>query len=455
MNKFTNIILTGILTLGLSLGLQANCAEIVYPKSDNVVINSPETFFIGNETGAKDLKINGEQVDIHPSGGFYHVVKLNFGENIFKIDNGKTVQTYTITRKNSTSIPAKDVTAMFETPLVVVTKSDNVPLRSMPNDSGMNRLQHLQKGIPLLVVGEYGDFYKVQLSRDDFVWISKNYTDKADLKEINNASIVSYNYTEEKDRRIFELKLSRKVPYVLSESSGLDLTVYNVKDFPYNKYEFHINKTGKSFGYKSYYTEDNTLRIEVKNPPVVNSNKPLDGIRIAIDAGHGGNEAGATGCLGNKEKDINLEISIKLKEKLEKAGARVIMTRTDDSDTGLNDRVKFSNDNNAQIFVSIHNNALPDSLAHLKSTGSEIYYFYPQSKPLAQSILKSLTTETGLKDNGVKAQSFAVIRNTNCPAVLVEIGYIINPDDNAKLVNPEFQEKTAEAIVHGLENYLK
>lgn len=73
---------------------------------------------------------------------------------------------------------------------------------------------------------------------------------------------------------------------------------------------------------------------------------------------------------------------------------------------------------------------------------------------MAKAVLKALISETCLKDNGAKAQSFAVVRNTNCPAILVEVGYIINPDDNVKLINPEFQDKAAEGILKGLENYL-
>ena len=131
------------------------------------------------------------------------------------------------------------------------------------------------------------------------------------------------------------------------------------------------------------------------------------------------------------------------------------MTREDDSFVGLNDRVEIANKNNAQIFISIHNNALPDSAAHLKSTGSETYYFYPQSKELAKDVVEALAKETGFKNNGAKAQSFAVVRNTNCPAILIEVGYIINPEDNAKLIDKNYQNKIAEAILHGLENYLK
>ena len=456
MKRMNLSLISALLFAVVAVPTTANSAEIVYPKSNNVVINSPETFFIGNEKPDKALKINGENVSIHSSGGFWHVVKLDYGENKFVIDNGNDTQTYNITRNNTNStIKEESSYQSYEKPLIIETNADNVPLRSMPNDFGLNRLQHLQKDIQMKVVGEFGNYYKVQLSRDDFAWLSKDYANKVDTNDLNLQRIIAFDYHEDSTKRIYEIKLSDKVPYTLSESDGLDLVVYNVKDYPYNKYEFHIANSGKLFGYKSYYTDDNRLIIEVKKFPDINKSTPLKGLKIAIDAGHGGTELGAIGCLNDNEKDVNLEISKILKEKLKTNGANVIMTREDDSFVGLNDRVEIANKNNAQIFISIHNNALPDSAAHLKSTGSETYYFYTQSKELAKDVVESLAKETGFKNNGAKAQSFAVVRNTNCPAILVEVGYIINPEDNAKLIDKNYQNKIAEAILHGLENYLK
>ena len=456
MKRMNLSLIFALLLAVVAVPTTANSEEIVYPKSNNVVINSAETFFIGNEKPDKALKINGENVSIHSSGGFWHVVKLDYGENKFVIDNGNDTQIYNITRNNiNTTIKEEPTYQSYEKPLIIETNADNVPLRSMPNDFGLNRLQHLQKHIQMKVVGEFGNYYKVQLSRDDFAWLSKDYANKLDTNDLNIQRIIAFNYHEDSTKRIYEIKLSDKVPYTLSESDGLDLVVYNVKDYPYNKYEFHIANSGKLFGYKSYYTDDNRLIIEVKKFPDINKSTPLKGLKIAIDAGHGGTELGAIGCLNDNEKDVNLEISKILKEKLETNGANVIMTREDDSFVGLNDRVEIANKNNAQIFISIHNNALPDSAAHLKSTGSETYYFYSQSKELAKDVVEALAKETGFKNNGAKAQSFAVVRNTNCPAILVEVGYIINPEDNAKLIDKDYQNKIAEAILHGLENYLK
>lgn len=304
-------------------------------------------------------------------------------------------------------------------------------------------------------IGEINNFYKVKLARDDYGYIAKTSANTINIKNLSPSKIQTFAYSEDTHHRVFKLKLDKPAPYILSENNGLDLVVYNIDGYLYNKYEFHINQTGKMYGYKSYYTEENELTIEVYNEPHTTSAHPLKNITITIDPGHGGNEFGAIGCLGDNEKDINLSIAKILENKLKEAGAIVNMTRNDDTDVSLQDRVKMANEHGTQIFLSIHNNALPDSLAHLKSSGTEIYYYYPQSKDLAHSLSDSITKYTGTKNNGVKQQSFAVIRNTQCLSVLIELAYIINPEDNAKLIDRDFQEKAADAIVKGLEIYLK
>lgn len=451
MERLKIILLAG-LTCAVAAAAQA--AEIVYPKSDNVKINSDKTFFIGNECPDKTLKINGEDVKIHSSGGFLHPVKLETGENIFNIDNGEETQIYTITRTQTKAAAAVPKFISYEQPQIFLTNQDNVPLRSTPIDAGLNRLQHLEQNIALSITGEYGDFYKVQLARDDFAWVNKSNVKKAQNFDNKPAKIENYTYEELPNKRIFTITLNKKCPYILYENSGFDLTLYNVNGYFENKYEFHINKTGKPFGYKSYYKNGRELVIEIKNFPKIDQNNPLKGINITIDPGHGGSEYGAIGCLGDKEKDINLEIAQKLKDILLESCADVYMTRCEDCEVTLSGRAALANKNNSDIFISIHNNALPDSAADSNRSGSSVYYFYPQSKELAKRVQNSLLKELELKDDGVRGESFAVIRNTQMPAILIEVGYLISPEDNAKLITPDFQQKAAEAIKKGLENYL-
>ena len=130
------------------------------------------------------------------------------------------------------------------------------------------------------------------------------------------------------------------------------------------------------------------------------------------------------------------------------------MTRDTDVNVSLSDRVKIANDNNSQIFISIHANALPDSLLDKDISGTEVYYFYNQSKNLAEKIQNSLVQKLGTKNGGVKQQSFAVVRNTNALSILVETGYMINPEENSKLMSEDFKNNIVQGIKEGVEKYL-
>ena len=444
-----------LILLGFNLSLGAGAFNIVYPKSDNVTINSDKTFFIGNENPDVNLKINNDNVKIHFAGGFKHTVYLNYGMNKFTISNGKEKKVYTITRPVRTAISKKEKSIVsYGKPIMVRTIKDSCPLRSTPVDRGLNRLQHLGKDIDLNIIGEYDNFYKVKLSRDDIAWISKNDVKKIDYQNTQKAAIVENHYKKGKDAEMFTFKLNKKTPYVLAENglSGYTLTIYDMDEdfYPFGRYEFEIAHDGKNFGYSSYFTDDNELIIKIGK-----YQNSLKGLRITIDPGHGGSEFGAIGCLGDKEKDINLAISKKLKSKLKNEGALVFLTRDDDKNLGLNERVDISRNNNSQVFISIHNNALPDSLADRDASGTEVYYFYPQSRYLAKVMVKSLSKELGIKDRGSKGESFAVIRNSDSLAILIEVAFMISPEENYKLRNSEFQDKVADAIINGLEYYFK
>ena len=448
---------TALYILGIILFLcnSAQAFEIVYPKSNNTIIDSPVTAFIGNEKVTKNLTINGQCIKLHSTGAFKYPVNLNFGKNTFLIDNGIEKKVYTITRNQyiQSNYSQNTKPTFYGDSKIIITTDNKTVLRSTPIDKGLNRLQHLQSGIELEAVGEYKNFYKVILGRDNIAWVDKSQVKISDKKQLHEGLVRNLEYNTDKIGETFIINTDGvRLPYILSETTnGLDLIIYNMNSDinPYGVYELSIAHDGNLSGYSSAYNDKNELVIKVNK-----THKKLKELKITIDAGHGGREYGATGCLGHKEKDINLKIAQKLKTLLQARGANIIMTRMDDRDVSLNDRIKIANDNNAEIFISIHANALRDSLLDKEIRGTEVYYFYPQAKKLAKNILNSIVKETGTKDNGVKGESFAVVRNTNAVSILVEIGYIIDPEDNALLINNEFQDDVAKAIVTGLENYL-
>lgn len=180
----------------------------------------------------------------------------------------------------------------------------------------------------------------------------------------------------------------------------------------------------------------------------------LAGKVLVVDPGHGGKDPGAS-SFGVREKDVVLAIGRKLKPKLEKAGATVIMTRETDIFLELSERVAIANNRNANAFISLHANAAGAASAH----GTETYWnatnSSKESKELAEAIQKELINKLKTRDRGVKEGNFHVIRNSKMASVLVEVGFVTNQAEANKLASDAFQEDAAEAIYQGIVNFYK
>ena len=189
---------------------------------------------------------------------------------------------------------------------------------------------------------------------------------------------------------------------------------------------------------------------------------------VYLDAGHGGYDPGAS-YFGISEKSLTLAIQSRVKDKLEAEGYQVVTTRTSDTYVDLTDRSRAANASESDIFVSIHINASGSSAAQ----GIETYYYQPyaeypsrinatyhanptrlsMSDTLANAIQSSLINATGAQNQGVKRQTFAVLRETTSPAVLLELGFLSNPQEAARLNTSAYQETLANAIVAGIKRY--
>ncbi|HNZ07661.1 MAG TPA: N-acetylmuramoyl-L-alanine amidase [Candidatus Cloacimonadota bacterium] len=219
---------------------------------------------------------------------------------------------------------------------------------------------------------------------------------------------------------------------------------------------------------------------------------------IVLDPGHGGNDPGAVGKkLKLREKEVNLNVCLKLKQMLEKElGITVLMTRNDDRFITLKNRTKFANEHRADLFVSVHTNASKNRAA----SGLETYYLstaltsdaravealendvveeyeggkaerakydalafilsdlsqtehLENSNNMALLIQQNLVAGTKSFDRGVKQANFYVLRGAFMPAVLIEIGFISNPDEEQKLANSQYQERLARTIFEGLKRF--
>jgi N-acetylmuramoyl-L-alanine amidase len=219
-------------------------------------------------------------------------------------------------------------------------------------------------------------------------------------------------------------------------------------------YEVTVRVRGnKQWGFAGTYQGTN-LVIHLKNPPAVGKNAgALSGLAICVDPGHGSPAPGSTGCSGVTEAQLNLAISLKLKKILEAEGAKVIMTRTTDNDLDLYDRCNIARNAGADVLLSVHNNALPDGRDPWKEHGSSAYFYHPQAEELARVLKDSLVHDVGFPDIGARYQNLALTRPSNQLSVLVEVGFMIHPDEYAQLIRPEVQDKVAQSLAGGLKRY--
>ncbi len=180
-------------------------------------------------------------------------------------------------------------------------------------------------------------------------------------------------------------------------------------------------------------------------------------ITIAVDPGHGGNQPGAVypdaGGEDVKEKDLTLPMALLLADLLKERGYNVVLTRTGDDSVSLADRARLANAARAEVFVSIHCNALD------RTDYEGIFtYYYPNSTKgaaLAKQVQAGVVAATGGIGRGTPSANFQVLRETTMPAVLVETGFMSCPAELERLCDPGYQQKLARGIADGVEAYLK
>jgi N-acetylmuramoyl-L-alanine amidase len=216
--------------------------------------------------------------------------------------------------------------------------------------------------------------------------------------------------------------------------------------------------------------------------------------RIVIDAGHGGHDSGTLGPGGIEEKDVVLDVALRLGKLLkQRLGADVIYTRSDDTFIPLETRTAIANQAQADLFISVHANSSPDTSAR----GVEVYYLsftssadalevaarenavsnqsihelsdlvkkialsdkISESRAFAEDVDESLYAgldegNPGLKDRGVKKAPFVVLIGANMPSILAEISFLTNPNDAQELREPEYRERIAESLYRGVSRYV-
>jgi N-acetylmuramoyl-L-alanine amidase len=220
-----------------------------------------------------------------------------------------------------------------------------------------------------------------------------------------------------------------------------------------DRMRFTIHLTQRPTGWMALFERGNFI-LRLRRPPEVNDRDPLRGRVIALDPGHP--PAGATGPTSLYEGQVALWVAERAKAMLESKGATVVLTRTTMDPLELAPRRVIARRADAEAFVSIHLNAFPDGVNPFVATaGSGTYFFRTHAEPLARAVQQRLFVNMALKDEGIFYRSLAVTVQSWMPAILTEGAYVILPEQEAALRNPNYQERYAKSIVDGLEAYFR
>jgi len=206
------------------------------------------------------------------------------------------------------------------------------------------------------------------------------------------------------------------------------------------------------WGFRTRWDLDDLI-LEVRRPPEIHRGDPLRGLKILLDPGHP--PGGASGPTGLREAEANLAVALMLRPMLERDGAQVVMTRTTDVAVALGERPRLAESLNADLLISIHNNALPDGVNPFTASGTSVFYNHPRSIPLARAVQAGLVQQLGVRDLGFARGDLALVRPTWMPAILTEGLFMMVPEQEAALRSEEGQRRYAAGVRSGVRAFLR
>ena len=387
----------------------------------------------------------------------------NVGVPIFQLQ--KNNQTITESGKGN-------ITILAPTNLDVVEVTAEAGVARTGPTTDHSRLTPLPKGTQASVTGREGNWLRL----DYGAWILASETRLLDTKVAPRSLIrsVTSRQTENATEIIFPLQVPVPVS-IKQEDNKLSLTLYNataqtdtirldndpvIQRLDWQpvqpnqiKYTFLL-KSKQQWGYDLRY-EGTSLILSLRHPPQLTQDFPsLKGATILLDAGHGGKESGAIGPTGYPEKQINLLITEKLAPILRERGAVVHLTRETDVDVSLGDRVNVINKLKPTVAISIHYNSLPDGGDAIKTKGVSTFWYNPQAQDLAMFLQTYLVKKLNRPSYGVYWNNLALTRPHTTPTVLLELGFMINPQEFEWITSPADQEKLVNAIADGITEWL-
>ena len=395
----------------------------------------------------------------------------NYGKPVFTLERGDR----TITKSG-----VGEIQILSPKDIRVVEVTADAGVARTGASTNHSRLTPLPKGTKAQVTGKEGEWLRL----DYGAWIKAEET-KPVLGNTPPQSIIrgiASRKLSSATEIIFPLQLPVPVSVKQKEDS-ITLTLHNttaqtdtirldndpiIKRLDWQQvspqqvdYTFELHNQ-QQWGYDLRY-EGSNLIFTLPHPPEalsqVNNNlesdpdRPLNNVEILLDPGHGGAESGAKGPTGYPEKDINLLISKLIEQELIELGAKVYLTREEDVDLSLEERTAEIAKIKPDLALSIHYNALPDSGDAENTQGISTFWYHTQAHAPAMFLHDYLVEKLGRPDAGTFWNNLALTRPHSAPSVLLELGFMINPEEFEWITDPVEQQKLAQTLAEGIKEW--
>lgn len=461
-------------------------SDSTFPQSDEYRKSGEKiTLKCSAPAGSKvEVKINGQTYQMSSSASartdgkvvavtykYIYIIPQPAGGKT-KLDLGIPKYTAVFNGKTYTQSAKGNVVAITNNAPIYATVIKDIADTYKNASSSGGADNYLYKGMCAQVTGMTGEY--VRLSHG--CWIKKHnvkITNK-DKKIFPVISDAMYSIGEKYDT------LSFKSSEITSAIASLDKNVLTLKIAPalktcavalpensllgsytidsgsgYEAYAFTLRENAVLDGFYLQQTDGGFTLFLKRRPKASDGDLPLRGISIVLDAGHGGNDNGALGCMGTTiaEKHTNFNITQKLKAELEKRGAKVIMTRTDDTYIALQDRQAASFAQKPDLFLSIHANSLNDNVDISKITGYSVYYKNTVGEKFAQKLFNGIKSELNLDNRGIHTSNLYVARASWTPSVILETAFIPNPSDFQWLIDSSASSRFAASLADIIVQY--
>jgi N-acetylmuramoyl-L-alanine amidase len=474
-------LLVFILAMWLSASVaQTPSLKLTFPHRTDTTFTSRIRLAGATDPGAS-LWINRQKVKVYPHGAFVGRVELSAGRNTISITarSGQnsvidSVVVYRLDEPTQESFPFTAWPAARPARTVKETTLWNVAVQGVA-------IAVIPDSIPLAIIGRQAGRYKVRLSTSQTAYIDEQdmvWTDQ--LNDLTAAAISAPLIHVGKEWIRLSMRVDHPIPFMWNQSlepAFLELTLYGayaasqwialpdvsseLKGITWTQPEENVIRWRIDLSQKQQWGHrvrfaDGFLHLEIRRTPVAGpiAGQPLQGLVIAVDAGHGGSESGAISPIGLEEKQINLLWAGFVAKALQQAGAMVVLTRSADTTLTIGERLQQARRAKAQMYICLHNNSVGPAVDAALVRGSSTYFSVAHNQALAAQVYRHLVS-TGLRPYGCIQNGYITTRMRDMPVVLVEGVFLSSPDDEQLVMRTSFLQRMAKAVCAGVVDFVR